>query len=100
MTPAKPDLLTRLQLARDGLRLLIGYSEDAVWIPTNRAWEAIGDALTEIETRSHDDRELLALWMIENSYATGHGDTFADLLAELTWQHAERAAIREQDDAS
>ena len=94
------ELLARLQSARDGLQPLTGYGEDAIWRPANRAWEAIGDALTEIETRSHDDRELLAIWMIENSYATGHGDTFADLLAELTWQHAERAAIREQDETA
>jgi hypothetical protein len=31
----------------------------------------------------------LAHWMIENNFATGHGDTFEDLLAELTWQVAE-----------
>jgi hypothetical protein len=33
--------------------------------------------------------EQLAHWMIENSFATGHGDSFADLLKELTWQVAE-----------
>ncbi len=31
-------------------------------------------------------RELLAEWMIDNSFATGHGDTIEDLLAELSWQ--------------
>lgn len=35
-------------------------------------------------------REALAGWMIKNSYATGHGDTFDDLLSELDWQHAKR----------
>lgn len=30
------------------------------------------------------EREKLAAWMIANSFATGHGDTFDDLLAELT----------------
>lgn len=29
----------------------------------------------------------LAQWMMQRGYATGHGDTFADLLAELTAQH-------------
>ena len=28
-------------------------------------------------------REALAVWMIQNSIATGHGDTFDDLLVEL-----------------
>lgn len=33
---------------------------------------------------THKNR--LADWMIENGFATGHGDTFVDLLQELTWQ--------------
>jgi hypothetical protein len=33
-----------------------------------------------------DEREKLAAWMIENSFATGHGDSLEDLLGELTWQ--------------
>ena len=32
------------------------------------------------------DLEKVAAWMIENSFATGHGDTLKDLLAELSWQ--------------
>lgn len=32
-------------------------------------------------------RERLAAWMLANSYATGHGDTISDLLAELEPQH-------------
>lgn len=31
-------------------------------------------------------REELAAFMIRNSFATGHGDTFDDLLGELEWQ--------------
>lgn len=31
-------------------------------------------------------RERLAAWMMEHSLATGHGDTFEDLLGELSWQ--------------
>jgi len=30
--------------------------------------------------------EQLAQWMIAHSFATGHGDTFEDLLKELAWQ--------------
>ena len=32
------------------------------------------------------EREKVAQWMIQRSYATGHGDTTEDLLAELEWQ--------------
>lgn len=30
--------------------------------------------------------EKVAAWMIQRGYATGHGDTIEDLLAELEWQ--------------
>ena len=33
----------------------------------------------------------VAEWMLQRSYATGHGDTVEDLLKELEWQIAERA---------
>ncbi len=32
------------------------------------------------------EREKVVQWMIQRSYATGHGDTTEDLLAELEWQ--------------
>ena len=32
------------------------------------------------------EREKVAVWMIQRSYATGHGDTTEDLLQELEWQ--------------
>jgi hypothetical protein len=32
------------------------------------------------------EREKVAQWMIQRSYATGHGDALEDLLAELDWQ--------------
>lgn len=32
------------------------------------------------------EREKVAVWMIQRGYATGHGDTVEDLLAELEWQ--------------
>ena len=35
-------------------------------------------------------QEELAQWMVSHSFATGHGDTIADLLKELEWQIAER----------
>ena len=36
------------------------------------------------------EREKVARWMFLKGYATGHGDTTEDLLAELEWQIAER----------
>jgi len=36
------------------------------------------------------EREKVAKWMVERSYATGHGDTVEDLLKELEWQVAEQ----------
>ena len=35
------------------------------------------------------DKEKVAQWMIQQGYATGHGDTVEDLLKELEWQIAE-----------
>lgn len=40
-------------------------------------------------------RDKLAAWMIENGFATGHGDTMADLLGELSWQIKE---LREKNE--
>jgi hypothetical protein len=35
-------------------------------------------------------REKIALWMISQNFATGHGDTITSLLHELRWQIDER----------
>jgi hypothetical protein len=42
-------------------------------------------------------KEQLAQWMIQNSFATGHGDTMADLLNELEVQIEERVTVARQD---
>jgi flagellar motor switch protein FliG len=39
-----------------------------------------------------EERDKVAQWMIDRSYATGHGDTVEDLLKELEWQVADRCA--------
>jgi hypothetical protein len=36
-----------------------------------------------------DEKQQLLAWMIQHSFATGHGDTFEDLLKQLTWQWEE-----------
>ena len=44
-----------------------------------------------------NDVSKLAAWMIKRGYATGHGDTIEDLLAELDWQIKERIAIEREE---
>ena len=38
--------------------------------------------------------DIIAKWMIDRGYATGHGGNIEDMLAELEWQAKERG-IRE-----
>lgn len=38
--------------------------------------------------------EQLSQWMLQNGFATGHGDTLQDLLGELSWQIDEIRANR------
>ena len=51
------------------------------------AIEALRQALSQPEQMT--DKEKVAQWMIQQGYATGHGDTVEDLLKELEWQIAE-----------
>ena len=41
---------------------------------------------------AQQERNKVAQWMIQGSYATGHGDTVEDLLKELEWQVEEACA--------
>jgi len=43
-----------------------------------------------------DDKERLAAWMMQQGFATGHGDTTEELLEELSWQIAEIKAQRDE----
>jgi hypothetical protein len=43
---------------------------------------------------NRDDINKLADWMIAKGYATGHGETMEDLLAELEWQVRESERTR------
>lgn len=45
---------------------------------------SVGDAL--------ENEQKLAAFMTRNGFATGHGDTFADLLVEFEWQIEELRA--------
>lgn len=40
-----------------------------------------------------DKKETVALWMMAHGFATGHGDTVADMLNELACQIDERVAL-------
>lgn len=63
--------------------------------PADDIWKEI--FLTQLAARmSVSPEEELAAFMIRNGFATGHGDTFADLLGELEWQVKElRASANE-----
>ncbi|MDE2471081.1 MAG: hypothetical protein KGL35_20635 [Bradyrhizobium sp.] len=46
----------------------------------------------KIEPYDNASSEQVARWMISNGYATGHGETIEDMLAELEAQAKERGA--------
>ena len=48
-----------------------------------------GDIEHFAELIRQEEREKVAAWMMERSYATGHGDSTEGLLQELDWQIAE-----------
>ena len=50
------------------------------------------EALATLQREADEARESLARWMLENSFATGHGDTIFDLLSELKFQLEEQKA--------
>ena len=65
-------------------------------IPTLKMQKSATEAW---EQEKRASRELVASWMIQNGFATGHGDTLQELLGELTWQVKElRQRVKEQDD--
>ena len=55
-------------------------------IPTLKMQESATKEYALWEQEKKASRELVASWMINNGFATGHGDTLEDLLKELTWQ--------------
>ncbi len=50
---------------------------------TSKLWPIIHKK-RQSQQSATESREKLALWMIENGFATGHGDTIDDLLGELS----------------
>lgn len=66
---------------------------EQVGFPARRAFSDLSDLYPRLERFADlvraDERNKVAQWMIDHSYATGHGDTTEDLLQELEWQIAE-----------
>lgn len=67
----------------------------ASWLPNNNYsdgvwWIDAHELGNELERFAAlvvaSECEKVAVWMIQRGYATGHGDTVEDLLAELEWQ--------------
>jgi hypothetical protein len=73
-------------------------AEFAVKQHGNLGTELVADRIQALlSQREAKDRETVARWMVENSLATGHGDTLEDLLKEATWQIKERLSQREAE---
>lgn len=51
--------------------------------------------IARLRSEPHDNRELVAAFMMRNGFTTGHGDTTAALLAELEAEIKERAEAAE-----
>lgn len=77
-----------LTIAEAHSDMTAGWIFNAVGI--ERFWRAAYEAGAAAE------REKVALWMAEQGYATGHGDTTEDLLKELKWQAAEQQVAEQE----
>ena len=53
------------------------------WVADN-AWWKFANLVAERE------REVVANWIMDRGFATGHGDSIVDLLDQLEWQIAEK----------
>lgn len=61
-----------------------------LWISAEHHVHAVEKAVEAAKVvAAAAEREKVAQWMMQKGYATGHGETTEDLLAELDWQIAE-----------
>lgn len=61
------------------------------WKGMALAKDGDGRTVQELQREAREaEREKVAQWMMQRGYATGHGDTTEDLLAELDWQIKEK----------
>ena len=70
-----------ISLAEEALSIRM---EDKVWTMSTTHLEHFANAI------ANNQRAKLALWMMSQGYATGHGDSIEKLLEELEWQIEER----------
>ena len=59
------------------------------WVPDN-AWFLFANKVQEKE------REVVANYIMDRGFATGHGDSIVDLLDQLEWQIADAIRARGQ----
>jgi len=57
---------------------LAGHRKVSPWVV-----KLVGDAVAK-------EREVVANWIMDRGFATGHGDSIVDLLDQLEWQIAEK----------
>ena len=92
--PCDPwELARTLERELAALKAQLAEKEEEVVLACYMAGEAIrleskraNSAETNLAKCEKDARESLARFIIDHGFATGHGDTHADLLAELGWQ--------------
>ncbi len=70
-----------INLAEEALSIRM---EDKVWTMSTTHLEHFANAI------ANNQRAKLALWMMSQGYATGHGDSIEKLLEELEWQIREK----------
>ena len=70
-----------ISLAEEALSIRM---EDKVWTMSTTHLEHFANAI------ANNQRAKLALWMMSQGYATGHGDSIEKLLEELEWQICEK----------
>lgn len=70
-----------INLAEEALSIRM---EDKVWTMSITHLEHFANAI------ANNQRAKLALWMMSQGYATGHGDSIEKLLEELEWQIREK----------
>lgn len=76
----RDDEIKQLKAERDALKAAAEKGTEYVLAHINQ------DLRNKIASVAAAEREKVAHWMIQRSYATGHGDTTEDLLSELEWQ--------------
>ena len=72
-------------MTRDEIVLMARKAD--LWLTSDERWAAVVRFANLVAAA---ERNNVAKWMIDRSYATGHGDTVEDLLVQLEWQVKER----------